>query len=327
MLERLRSELRKTLERYCTEPEHREAMQRALARPGFALHPGSRCRAGMLALESCAAVSGSKGEAAVQAALAVELYMEAAFMFDNVADQDSDQDGGLSPAEELALGLTLMSCGAATACEAVRLSARRDSNLGALLRFHTNCVNASAGQFLDACLEKSDCVAIDKALKMTLLKSGSLGRLAAGFGASLGTDDPKLISLCEDFGFSLLAYLQLVDDLRDACPATDRKADLLRGKKTVPAVVFRNSLLPDMRPEGECGIMQPPEGSGVGTGLRRSFDASGAWASGAVLAEIFLNRARNALADLEVRLERRLGALEHLVASIEFNPQELLAVA
>ncbi len=51
---------------------------------------------------------------------------------------------------------------------------------------------------------------------MTSLKAGSLGRFAAGLGASMATDDPEIVDLCGDFGFNLFTYLQLVDDLRDA---------------------------------------------------------------------------------------------------------------
>ena len=111
MLEGLRSEVKRIVSLYCTEPNHREAMLRALAQSGFALHPRAPCRAGLLSLHIYQAIRGSITEIALQAASAVELQMEAAYLFDAVADGDIQPEQGLTPAEVLALAIAILTCG------------------------------------------------------------------------------------------------------------------------------------------------------------------------------------------------------------------------
>ena len=90
MLDALRTEIEEGVSRYCAEPSHRDAVLAALKRPGFALHAESQCRAGILTLEVYRAVRGDLDRCAWHAASAVELYQEAAFLFDDVADDDVD---------------------------------------------------------------------------------------------------------------------------------------------------------------------------------------------------------------------------------------------
>ena len=75
MLGLLRLEIRKTVDSYCAEPTHREAMLSALARPGFALHAEARCRAGLLTLYVYRATCGSPSPVAFQAAVLGEPRM------------------------------------------------------------------------------------------------------------------------------------------------------------------------------------------------------------------------------------------------------------
>ena len=330
MLDALRSEIRIMADRYCSEPAHREAMLGALARPGFALHPEARCRAGLLTLHVYRATCGSPSPVAFQAAAAVELQMEAAFMFDHVADQEIDARYGLSAAEELALAIAVLSCGAAAAGEASHRAGRNGSGLPSLLQFHRNYVSACAGQFLDGSLEKRKVASTDEALAMTSLKSGSLGRFAAAFGACMATEDPETVWSFGEFGFDLLTYLQLVDDLRDACPGDGKPGDLILHKKTVPLVFFYDYLAQRYPERGNAldiidGIMleQTPESAALE--IRREFEASGAGLFGAIAAESFLNRAKGHLERLKPRLAN-VEHLEQLVGSLEISPQEILAV-
>jgi hypothetical protein len=100
----LRAEIRKTIHLSFEDPSFRHTMLCALDRQGFALHAQSTCRAGVLTIEVCRVISGPP-TAAVQAAVAVELHMQAAYMFDNVADRDKGPSDDISPAEELALAI------------------------------------------------------------------------------------------------------------------------------------------------------------------------------------------------------------------------------
>lgn len=324
MLAALRAEIRKTVELYCQEPISREAMLCALARPGFVLHPQAPCRAGVLTLEVSRAISGSPGAAAIQAAVAVELHMQAAYMFDNVADRDKGPSDGLSPAEELALAIGLLSCGQTAAVEAAYMTGRHGSGLRSLLQWSRNCASSCcAGQFLDAYLEKRPLATTEEALKMTSLKAGSLGRFATGLGASMATEDPEIVSLCGEFGFNLFTYFQLIDDLRDACPAQGLQRDLMRHKKTLPLVFFHNSLA-ERNPGVVCSIIPPEAWGNTWVDVCQEFEASGAQIFAAIAAEAFLNRAKSNLAGIKGRLGT-VGNLEHFVSAFEISPQEVIA--
>lgn len=238
MLDMLRSRIRNSIDSYIDEPNCRRAMLRALSRPGFVLHQESKCRAGVLTLNAYRAAGGSADVIGVQAAAAVELQMNAAYMFDNVADDECASEDGLSVAEELALAIAALSCGSAAACHTAQEAGAKKSALDRLVEFHGNFIGACGGQFLDAYMEKRDVSTTEEALNMTFRKSGSLGRFAATFGAGIATDDQLILGLLGEFGFNLFTYLQLIDDLRDACPADGLMRDLMQGKKTVPLVFF-----------------------------------------------------------------------------------------
>ncbi len=323
MFAALRAEVRKTVELYCEEPISRGAMLRALTRPGFVLHPQAPCRAGILTLEVYHAICGSQSAAAIQAAVAVELHMQAAYMFDNVADHDKGPDNDLSPAEELALAIGLLSCGQATTAEAAYAAGKHGSDLRLLLQWTGHCASCCcAGQFLDAHLEKRHSATTEEALKMTSFKAGSLGRFATGLGASIATDDPDVVSLCGEFGFNLFTYLQLIDDLRDACPAQDSQRDIMRHKKTLPLVFFHNSLIEE-HSGVVCSIIPSKVCEGAKASTWQRFESSGALVFGAITAEAFLNRAKSNLADIKNRLGT-VGELERFVRSFEISPQEVV---
>ena len=323
MLHVLRAQIRTAIVEYCAEFVHREAMLRALSRPGFALSPEARCRAGVLTLNVCQAVGGQPNDAAIKAAAAVELHMAAAYMFDNVADQEVDPEFGLSPAEELALAIAILSCGAAVAAQAAFDPGMHSNARSSLLEFHVNFISACAGQFLDAHLERGIQATYEEALKMTSLKAGSLGRMAADIGASIATDDPEIVSLCSEFGFNLFTYVQLIDDLRDACPTQGVQRDLLGHKQTVPLVFLYRTIAE--KSSGDSDIMSPQVLELAGVDVRREFESSGAPVFSAVVAETFLNRARRNLEELERRIWT-VDSLEHLVSSVEITPEEIHAL-
>lgn len=323
MLEELRTEVRNTIYEYCADPYLRDAALHALARPGFALNGESRCRAGILSLEAYRAIGGEPGDAAVQAAAAIELQMESAFMFDSVADQDVDPNDGLTPAEELALAISLLSCGNAAASQAAHRIDPTGSTSWRMQQLHRSQIEASTGQFLDASLQKFDRATVDQGLEMTSRKAGGLGKLSAGLGASLATDDPEIVGLFEDFGSNVFTYLQLVDDLRDACPDGSDESDLSQHKKTVPLIYFYD-YLSQRASEAGNGIIPPLESDDAQI-IQREFRQCGAPLFCAVVAETFLNRAKSNLADLE-NLLGTVQNLEHLLDAIEAGSQEVLAV-
>lgn len=323
--DKLCSQIRSTVESHCDEPHLREGMLQALSRPGFALHPEARCTAGLLTLKVYEAIRGTLATAAFQAAVAVELYMEAAFLFDNVADEEVDSTQNTSIAEDLAIAIGLLACGGMSACEAGKQLGSEAKSLHSLLQLQKDCLSSCSGQFLDARLQRQDLISTDEALEMTCRKSGSLGRLAAAQGAIMATNDPEIIGPFEELGFNLFTYLQLIDDLRDACPADGPMKDLEQHKKTLPLAYFHNTLLQE-HSEACDGIIPWEYDERSGQDIHRGFNTSGADMFCAIVAETYLNRAKSYLAVLKDRV-RTVEGLEQFVSSLEISPDEVFAAA
>jgi len=266
-----------------------------LGRPGYALHSDGLCRAGMLALTVHEAVSGEPpGRVALLAAAAVELQMEAAFVFDEVADATP----GAKRSEDLGLAIALLTAGGAAAVEAAADSPDRPA---AMNHFSMAYSEACAGQFLDAVLQGRGEATLGEALQMTCLKSGGLGRFVTGFVARIAGAARDGVALFERFGDHTFTLAQLVDDLRDAC-APGRTSDLAQGKATLPVVYYGRAI----------DSLAPADGMLSGD-CCNSYESSGAPLYAAILASTYLSRAEE---DLTL-LARRGYAVGGLVAFLE----------
>ena len=277
-----------------------------------------------MSLEVFRSIRGTIDDSAWSAAVAVELYIESSFAFDNVADLEPDQSDGLTPAEELAVAIALMNCGMAAACEAVIRAGRGYSSLYALQRLAGDVVSASGGQLMDTSLERRDRASVGEAMEATSLKAGSCGRLATSFAAGIATDDQDTCALFGNLGFNLFTYLQLVDDIRDARPSEGQAGDIEGGKKTVPLAFFYDSL--ETANHNCSAIIHSQVGAGVGNDLLNDYDRSGASEFGAVVAEAYLNLAKDSLAEVKARVGR-VGRLESLVNSLEISHEGVLTAA
>ncbi|HYV19755.1 MAG TPA: class 1 isoprenoid biosynthesis enzyme [Verrucomicrobiae bacterium] len=281
------------------EPTIHADLIRLLSRPGYALHPEGTCRAGLFALEVYRSARGRYDSTGLVAAAAVELQMQSASVFDEVADGDACD----SRAEDLALAIALFTAGTAAAAEA---TSGLPGGASAMRHFCVATSGACAGQFLDARLGRRGGATYEEALHMTRLKSGSLGAFAAGFAARLAGIDPGLSSVFESLGFNLFTCAQLVDDQRDAC-APGERCDLARSKATLPVVYFvrQTSLEPAAASDG---TLSPKS--------RDAYQSSGAPIYAAVLSLAYMGRAR---ADLRSLAERGCAttSLEAFVGRVE----------
>ena len=283
------------------EPAIHADLVRMLSRPGYALHPEGHCRAGVFSLEVYRSARGTCDRTALLAAAAVELQMQAAYVFDEVSDGEAEE----TRAEDLALAIALLLAGTATAAEA---SSGSPGGAAAMRHFCATTGGACAGQFLDARLERRGGATLEEAHKMTRLKSGNLGAFAAGFAARLAGVDADSFPLFEGFGFNLFTCAQLVDDHRDGC-APGGRSDLARSKATLPVVFFsRNGLRSvDSGARGD-GTLSPA--------VHHAYESSGALLYVAVLALAYLGRSR---ADLQRLAERGypVGPLGRFVERVE----------
>ena len=326
MLEQLRAQIESSVRRSCEDAQHRDAMVRVLSRPGFALHPEGPCRAGVLTVEAYRAIVGSVADEVILGAAGVEMQMEAAYMFDGVADGEEESRDELSPAEELALAITLLYCGSSATIEAIGLAKIGQARLLPLLELHRGYIGACGGQYLDARLGYRDHASSEESLRMTKLKSGSLGKGAGGFGASLATDDPELIRGFEELGWNLFTYAQLIDDLRDAFPTHGPWRDWDQSKKTLPLVFLKNAVRgvqqEDRSPSDIIATLAHAE-TGSPWNPSLAGDAHGAKIFAAVVAEAFLNRAKRDLEDLRTRLSGTVEPLEQLISGLEITVEGL----
>ncbi len=269
---------------------------RLLARRGYALDPEGPCRAGAFALEVYGAFRRPLDRRALLAAAAVELQMEAAYVFDEAMDGRVDA----RPAEDLALAIALLTAGTAAAADA---ATHTPDPPATMLHFCVATSEACAGQFLDAVLERRQKATLDEALQMTCLKSGSLGKFAAGFAARVAGAEGDGIALFERLGVHVFTFAQLVDDLRDAC--RPRASDLAQHKATLPLVFF-----------GRCAenIDVPAHDSGMIPGeIVKAYESSGAPLYAGIVALTYLRRAHG---DLEL-LAGRGYAVEGLGRFLE----------
>src|SRR6266568_5837688 len=250
----------------------RQDLVKLLRRPGYALHSDGLCRAGALALHVHEAVIREPvGRTALLAAAAVEIQMEAAFVFDDVADAAPGGTRG----EDLGLAIALLTAGAAAAVEAAADSPDRSAALDHFCRAYSE---ACAGQFLDAALQGRGDTTLEEALRMTRLKSGGLGKFATGFAARIAGADGEGVALFERFGDHTFTLAQLVDDLRDAC-APGEASDLAQGKATLPVVFYGQGI----------DSLVPVNGM-LSAEVRNLYESSGAPLYVGILAHAYMNR-------------------------------------
>jgi hypothetical protein len=182
---------------------------RLLARPGYALHPQSRCRAGVFALEVHRAARRSFDETALLVAAAVELQRQSGSLFDELSGRPT---GGLDAAD-LALAVALLVAATAAAADA---SGRAPDPAATLRHFCDATGGACAGQVLDVRRQRSGATTLEDSLRLRRLRSGTLGRFAAGFAVRAAGVKPAGASLFERLGFHLFTFAHLMHDHPDA---------------------------------------------------------------------------------------------------------------
>ena len=286
----------------------RQDLLKLLGRPGYALHSDGLCRAGALALHVHEAITREPtGKSALLVAAAVELQMEAAFVFDEVADAAPGGTRG----EDLGLAIALLTAGAAAAVEAAADSPDRSAALDHFCRAYSE---ACAGQSLDAALQGRGEATLEEALRMTCLKAGGLGKFVTGFAARVAGADEEGVALFERLGDHTFTLAQLVDDLRDAC-APGRDSDLAQRKATLPVVFYGRT------------IDSPAPVDGILSGdICDNYESSGAPLYVAILAHAYMRRA-----DEDLRLLARhgyaVGGLVRFLESVDSGAGETLSAA
>ncbi len=186
----------------------------------------------MMSLVVCEA-SGGDARNAMPAAAALELWLAAGDVFDDLEDRDQDslwQEYGDGQAANTATVLLFLS---QTAALRLRRYRSAEIALRAVEELGKAGTTSSVGQYLDLAYELEPNVTEDDYFHMTRLRSGALLECACKLGALLGTGGEEVIQAFGEFGNHLGTYCQVRNDVRSLKDCAI-KSDISRRKKTLP---------------------------------------------------------------------------------------------
>ena len=187
----------------------------------------------LLALIVCESISGQY-ERALPAAAALQLYMAAGDVFDDIEDADSIDSiparHGVAVATNIATTILTL------ANKAITRLVRRGVTDHLIVRV-IDIVNslsstACAGQHLDLSLSPNMAMSEDIYFKITGMKSASQIECACHVGALLATEDQELINIFTKFGHNLGVASQIANDIQGITCGRD----LLKRKMTLPVI-------------------------------------------------------------------------------------------
>lgn len=206
------------------------AGQPASADSGKAVRP-------TLALLAARAVGG-RAEAALPAAVAVELVHNYSLLHDDIIDADRTRRHRATAWTVFGTAEAILTGDAMQALALRTLAA--DSALGASW-LGGACVELCDGQFQDVAFENRTDVSVEECVRMAEAKTAALIGCACALGALLGGAEPERAKRFGDFGRRLGLAFQFTDDLLGIWgdPALTGKpagADLARRKNSLPVI-------------------------------------------------------------------------------------------
>jgi len=222
-------------------PSLRTLMLIPLRQPGKALHPAGEHPLWPSLLLAISDAAGGEPHIAVRVAAAVEIFMAALDVFDDIEDGDQSaiiDAAGLPQATNVATALLLLAEQTLMALADTGVTVARVLQLARALT--AAGVEATGGQHGDLAAEADRLISATEAHTIARQKAGALTAGAATLGALLGTDDPDVVALYRDWGLHFGTLAQIQNDIRDA-EAPNVKSDLARGKSTLPLVYARGT--------------------------------------------------------------------------------------
>ena len=212
-------------------------VREALSAPGKILNDEALFRWASVPLLVCEALCGNY-ERAVPVGAAIEFFVAAGDVLDDVQDQDNP--GALyvvhGPGKAINAGTALLML-TWQAINRLRLRWVDDAAIVSVSRvFSSGGLTACLGQHQDLEFESRTDVTEDMYLEMTARKSATLMECACRAGAVLGTRDSGLIEAYATYGHNFGMASQIENDLVSLVHKAGEKSDLARGKKTLPII-------------------------------------------------------------------------------------------
>lgn len=208
-------------------PDLKESVLRILGGRGKAFGEGGPYWA-LLTLAVCRNCGG-RWEEAVPAAAAIEFFIAAGDLLDDIEDNDLPVGLDVARATNTATLLLLLTS------KAVSLIADSRKASLAMRAISEAGISSCVGQHYDLVYESSFQVNEAMWLRMTELRSGSLAGCACRVGALVATDNENVIEAYVKFGRNTGVAAQIFNDL-NSLKASSGKSDILRRKKTLPVI-------------------------------------------------------------------------------------------
>jgi geranylgeranyl diphosphate synthase type I len=199
-----------------------------------------------LALMSAQAVGGDT-EAAIPAAVAVELVHNFSLLHDDVMDHDQLRRHRATAWTVFGVADAILAGDALLALAAQFLAESASASSGGGVQMLSRCVaELCHGQSLDVSFEQRDRIEMDECLAMAAAKTGALLGCACSLGALAGGATATQVRLLGDFGRRLGLALQLVDDLLgiwgdQLVTGKQVYSDLMSRKKSLVVTAAMNS--------------------------------------------------------------------------------------
>ena len=220
---------RDRLEAAPVAPAYRAALAAALALPGNILSCSPNLRWAR-PVHACCVAAGGRGEQAVPIAAAVEVFMVALDLLDDLEDGETNPlQVGLGTASSLnaAMGLLFL---------AQHCLAQEPNGASAAAILVEAGLRAGSGQHADLAPAADGSLTLDEALAVTSAKSGSLVAAICRLGAFAAGADGDVQARYARFGGYLGVAAQLANDIEAIAPAAAGKTDLALGRPTLPLV-------------------------------------------------------------------------------------------
>jgi geranylgeranyl pyrophosphate synthase len=242
---RAASELRRFIEEEASDFPAVQWVWEALGKRGKLLAPDGGFAWGLMPLVVCEAVGGDP-DAALPLGVALECFMAAADIFDDV--EDGDDPGSLwfscGTATDVNVGVFLL-CLSQVAISRLSGGPASAAKVAEISRlFASSGARACGGQQMD--LDSATDHEIDEGryLVAAAHKSASLVECACRVGAILGTDGERVVDAMGAFGLNVGMAMQITNDVMAVSTHSERRNDLRLGKRTLP-VIFSLDNAPD----------------------------------------------------------------------------------
>jgi len=231
--------LEEAVERAAFPASFRRLLRVPLQQPGKVLAGAKRPLWPATVLAACTAARGATA-IGIQVAAAVELFMAALDVLDEIEDGDyspTTEAGGPGQALNASTALLLLAQNILCRLDQAGLPADR---VALFVHALTEAgIEATTGQHRDLAATGNSLASTEVALTIARLKAGALAGGACRLGALAGTTDESLLTLYHDWGQHFGTGAQLANDLHDA-EDREHKSDAERGKDTLPLLYARS---------------------------------------------------------------------------------------